>query len=260
MPSVARLRKVGRALVALLVSWVLVCPDVPAQTPAAKQPGPADPRAMVKPDPKRAKRLAELGSKEEAAGQYAEALAAYGEAARYAPFDATIVNLSVSLRSRLVRGYMDDAEQRAIAGDLDGATQQLATALHLDPNNRILQERLQQMQMMKGDPKDQPPREPAVGVALLKPEHTRQNFRINADLRSVYERVATAYGLKVAFDPDLPSRNVKLRLDDVDFETAMKVLTAQTGTFWHALNAKLIFVAADTTEKRRTYEPQIEQT
>jgi len=250
-----------RALTAVLLAWGMVCPEVPAQTPVPKQSGPVDPRGMVKPDPKRAQRLAELGSKEEAAGQYTEALAAYEEAARYAPFDVTIVNLSVSLRSRLVRGYMDDAEQRAIAGDLDGATQQLATALHLDPTNTIVQERLQQMELMKGDSKSQPPaQEPPIGMPELKPDRTRQNFRITADLRTVYEQVAAAYGLKASFDPDLATRTVKLRLEDVDFETAMKVLTAQTGTFWHALNSKLIFVAADTAEKRRAYEPQIEQT
>jgi len=252
--------KKARTAAALLLAWVMVCPEVPAQTQTPKQNGPVDPRAMVKPDPKRAKRLADWGMKKEAAGQYAEALAAYEEAARYAPFDVTIVNLSVSLRSRLVRGYMDDAEQRAIAGDLDGATQQLATALHLDPTNSIVQERLQQMELMRGDSNSQPPQEPPIGMPRLKPERTRQNFRITADLRTVYEQVAAAYGLKAAFDPDLPTRTVKLRLEDVDFETAMKVLTAQTGTFWHALNAKLIFVAADTAEKRRAYEPQIEQT
>jgi len=246
--------------VALLLSWVLMCPELPGQTQAPKQSGPVDPRAMVKPDPKRAKRLVDLGAKEEAAGQFTEALAAYDEAARYAPFDVTIVNLGASLRSRLVRGYMEDAEQRAIAGDLDGATQQLATALHLDPGNSILQERLQQMQVMRGDSKGALPQEPPVGMPQLRPEHARQNFRITADLKAVYEQVAAAYGLKVAFDPELPSRNVRLRLDDVDFDTAMKALTAQTGTFWHALNAKLMFVAADTTEKRRLYEPQIEQT
>src|SRR5215475_10207137 len=101
--------RLGRAAVALLLAGMLVCPEMPGQTQAPKPSGPVDPRGMVKPDPKRAKRLAELGGKEEAAGQYTEALSAYEEAARYAPFDVTIVNLAASLRSRLVRGYMDEA-------------------------------------------------------------------------------------------------------------------------------------------------------
>jgi Flp pilus assembly secretin CpaC len=72
--------------------------------------------------------------------------------------------------------------------------------------------------------------------------------------------VATAYGITATFDPDLISRSVKLSVDEVDFETAMKVLTAETGTFWTALNPKLMFVAADTSEKRKAFEPEIEQT
>ncbi len=79
-------------------------------------------------------------------------------------------------------------------------------------------------------------------------------------MRSAYEQVAAAYGIKASFDPDLPARNVKLRLEAVDFDSVMKVLNAESGTFWRALNPKLIFVAADTAEKRKEFEPEIEQT
>src|SRR5260370_4949531 len=55
-------------------------------------------------------------------------------------------------------------------------------------------------------------------------------------------------------------RNVHLRLDDVDFKTAVSVLAAQTGTFWRPLNPVMMFVAADTPEKRRQYGLEAEQT
>ena len=48
-------------------------------------------RNLVKPDPKRAKKLAEQAAKEEAAGNLLAAMDDYEEAARYAPFDVTIV-------------------------------------------------------------------------------------------------------------------------------------------------------------------------
>src|SRR6516164_3293270 len=80
------------------------------------------------------------------------------------------------------------------------------------------------------------------------------------ELRGAYEEVAGAYGVKASFDPDLPSRIVKLRLDNVDFQTAMTVLTAESRTFWRPLNSKLIFVAADTAEKRKQYDQEVEQT
>ncbi|MDR9831231.1 hypothetical protein RCJ22_37200, partial [Vibrio sp. FNV 38] len=43
-----------------------------------------------------------------------------------------------------------------------------------------------------------------------------------------------------------------------DFDTAMKVLGFESGTFYRALNPTLMFVAADTTEKRRAFDPVIE--
>src|SRR5262249_16024470 len=46
----------------------------------------------------------------------------------------------------------------------------------------------------------------------------------------------------------------------VDFENALKVLAAETGTFWCPVNSALMFVAADTPEKRRQYDLQAEQT
>jgi Flp pilus assembly secretin CpaC len=248
-----------RPLLALFLAWLLACPSLPAQgrqTAATSD----DPRAMVKPDPKRAKKLVELGTKEEDAGSYEAALSAYDEAVRYSPFDVTIVGKAAALRSKLIRAYVDNAEKLAVEGNLQGATQQLAAALHIDPNNDTLQERLKQMESMRNEARNTALEEPAEGLPQIAPSKEKKNFHFQTDLRSAYEQVVSAYGLKASFDPDLPARNVKLRLEDVDCDTAMKVLALETGTFWKPLNSKLIFVAADTAEKRKAFETVVEQT
>lgn len=245
---------------ALLVAWLLACPATRAQGKPENSTGPVDPRAMIQPDPKRAKKLVEFAEKEEAAGAYEMALQAYEEAARYAPFDVTIVSKGAALRSKLIRAYSDNAERFALEGNLGGATEQLAAALHLDPSNRTVLERLQEMEAMQTQSKDLPVEERPQGLPKLVPDKVIRSFHVQTDLRSAYEQVAAAYGIKASFDPELPTRNVRLRVDDVDFDTVMKVLTAETGTFWRALDAKLIFVAADTPEKRKAFEPEIEQT
>jgi Flp pilus assembly secretin CpaC len=252
-------RGVYRPLLAILLSWLLACAALPAQN-AAQASTSDDPHAMVKPDPKRAKRLVDLGTKEEATGAYEAALAAYDEAVRYSPFDVTILGKATALRSKLIQAYSDNAEKLAVEGNLQGATQQLAAALHIDPSNDILQERLKQMQAMRNDPKNAPPEEAPEGLPQLVPSKEKKNFHFQMDSKGAFEQVAAAYGLKVSFDADLPARNIKVRLDDVDFDTAMKVLSLETGTFWKPLNAKLIFVAADTAEKRKAFDTVIEQT
>jgi len=252
-------RDLCRTLLALVLSWLLACPSLRAQghqTAATSD----DPRAMVRPDPKRAKKLVELGTKEEDAGSYEAALSAYDEAVRYSPFDLTIVGKAAALRSKLIHAYVDNAEKLAVEGNLQGATQQLAAALHIDPNNDTLQERLKQMESMRNETRNTALEEPAEGLPQIFPSKETKNFHFQTDLHSAYEQVVSTYGLKVSFDPDLPARNVKLRLDDVNFDTAMKVLALETGTFWKPLNSKLIFVAADTTEKHKAFETVIEQT
>src|SRR5271157_4026109 len=134
-------RSLYRPLLALLLSWLLACPPLPAQGRQTVS-GSDDPHALVKPDPKRAKKLVELGTSEEEAGAYGEALAAYDEAARYAPFDVTIVSKAASLRSKLVRAYVDNAERLALDGNFHGATLELGAALSIDPSNTIAEERL----------------------------------------------------------------------------------------------------------------------
>jgi tetratricopeptide (TPR) repeat protein/uncharacterized protein YjdB len=252
-------RRFHQPLLALLLCWALACPQLSAQEKQTVS-GADDPHALVKPDPKRAKRLVELGAAEEKAGSYEAALAAYDEAVRYAPFDVTIVGKAAALRSKLIDGYAANAERLAVEGNLQGATQQLAAALHIDPSNDILLERLKQLESMREEVKGAPLEEPPEGVPQLKPDKDKKSFRLQTDLQSAYQQVAAAYGLKAIFDADLPARNVKLRLQDVDFDTAMKVLTAETGTFWKAVNSRQIFVAADTQEKRKAFETVIEQT
>jgi hypothetical protein len=244
------------AVLLLLLPALFLCPHTRAQSKKMQE----DPRALVKPDPKKAKRFVEQAAKEEAAGAYDAALEDYEEAARYAPFDVTIVSKGVALRSKLVRAYVDSCEQLALDGNLEGAVLQLAAALRIDPRNTIVRERLHQLEVMRGDRKEEPIEEPPLGLPKLDPLKTTKSFNLRTDVKDAYEQIAAAFGIKASFDPDLPARNVRVRLEDVDFATAMKVLAAETNSFWRPLNPKLIFVAADTSEKRKEFDMQIEQT
>ena len=246
-------------LLSLLVSCSLTC-TLCAQSRPQNVPSTLDSRTIVKPDPKRAKKLLELGEKEEAEGSLLDALRAYEEAARYAPFDVNIVSKGVALRSKLVRNYVENAERLALQSELDGATEQLAAALQIDSGNTIILERLHQMESMRDENKNRLPEEPAQGLTKVFPDRVTRSFHLQMELRGAYEEVAAAYGIKASFDPDLPSRIVKLQLDNVDFQTAMTVLTAESGTFWRPLSSKLVFVAADTAEKRRQFDQEVEQT
>jgi len=225
----------------------------PRQTPDVSQISMAP-----RPNPKYAKKSADLGDKALAEGRFDEALAHYEEAARYAPQDQTLLERAAQLRSRLVRDHVAAAERDALAGHANVAVEELAKALLIDPSNTIVAERMKQLQAMddgpgpKSDLKIQ-------GLPELKPRPGKQNLNLRGDAKAVYQQLCDLFGIKATFDADLPARNVQLRVDNVDFATALKVLGAESGTFYRALTPTLMFVAQDTAEKRRQYAPVAEQ-
>src|SRR5712691_2670608 len=259
MPSLLRLSylmlmRTFRPSTAALLS-LLLCGQGPSQAP------PSTPLqgTAVHPDPKRAQKASERGDKAEAAGQFDEALADFEEAAHYAPQDASIVERGAALRSKLVRTYAEAAERDALAGRLTEATEELGAALKVDPGNTIVAERLGQLKAME----DEPVAKQAKGISglpRLQPQGGKRNLDLRGDTRAVYEQLASLFGIKASFDPDITVRSVRLQVEDVDFYTGATILGVQSGTFWRPLNPTLMFVAPDTTEKRRQYALEAEQT
>lgn len=252
----------------LLVAILLVCAPVYAQEPSAEQTQGPSPQSSAndaqlqmapRPDPKYAKRLSELGDKELADGRFDEALNFYQQAARYAPQDTALIERIAALRSKLVRAHVEAAERDALAGHADVATEELAKALYIDPRNTVVAQRLSQMKAMNDGP-DAMPSQKIEGLPELQPLNKKQNLDLRGDTRTVYEQAGAAFGIKLSFDPDLPARNVHVHLDDVDFDTALKVISAQTGTFTRPLTSTQLFVAQDTPEKHRQYGVLAEQT
>jgi len=251
-----------RQAASILLAILLSCGQSSAQTqavPPQTAPNEAQLQMAPHPNPKFAKKLSELGDKELADGRFDEALNYYQQAARYAPQDTALIERVASMRSKLVRDHVDAAERDALAGHADVATEELARALLIDPGNTIVAERMKQMKSMDDAPA---PRSGSKieGLQELKPSGGKQNLDLRGGTRTVYEQMGLLFGIKVTFDPDLADRTVRLRVDNVDFDTALKVLGAQTGTFSRPLTSTLLFVAQDIAEKRRQYGPQAEQT
>jgi hypothetical protein len=249
-----------REAAALMFSLLLLCAPMQGQGSLGKQKN-SHLDDTVRPDPKRAQKAVELGDKAQADGRLAEALVYYEQAARYAPRDIAIVGRAVTLRSKIVRDYVEAAERDALAGYMDKATIELGAALRLDPGNEIVGERLREMQAMEDKPAAPEPADKGIsGLPELQPQSGKHSFNVRGDTKTVYEQVCAVFGVKAAFDPDLAVKNVRLRVEDVDFYTAISLVGEQTATFWRPINATLLFVAAETPEKHRQYGLQEEQT
>ncbi|HEY2352334.1 MAG TPA: FG-GAP-like repeat-containing protein [Candidatus Acidoferrum sp.] len=254
-PASIMISSLNRQFVAAILAAVFFAPFCWAQEEAVPSKNEAGFPLHI--DLKRAQRAAERGDQAEAAGRTDQALLHYREAVYYAPKEPRYVAREAELRSKLVRTHVDAAEKAALEGDMREATDELHMALHIDPGNTVVAERLTQMNSMENElPKMQLA---SVVLPKLNPKSGKQDLDLRGETRAVYEQLGAKFGIRTSFDPDLMGHMVRLHVQDVDFYTALTVLGVQTGTFWRALDPTLLFVAADTPEKRKLYAPEAEQ-
>jgi type II secretory pathway component GspD/PulD (secretin) len=249
--------QIRRLTASLFLCSVVICAPLFAQTQAATAT--KSPKAILV-DPERAQVAMERGDEAAANGHLEEALADYDEAARFAPQEMAAITRGAVLRAKLVGEHTSKAENLAVAGNISQAIAELRLALRIDASNAVVAERMAEMEAMKDDEPAAAQAQTIEGMPQLKTQNGKHSLDLRGDTKSAYDQVAQIFGIKTVFDPDLQTRNVKLRVDDVDFATAMTLLSEQTGTFWRPLSANQIFVTPDTPEKRRQYAVEAEQT
>jgi type II secretory pathway component GspD/PulD (secretin) len=247
-----------RKLMALLAALALIAgpcaPQSASNSPAAAQEKTPD---AAKPNPARARKELEAGKRAEKSGDWQTAYEDYADALADAPGNKDAELLRDAARFRLVQQHMEGAERELLTGNNPGAQTELRAAIALDPTYKTARERLAQVVAM--DPPQQKTtaheRELAPPVKLHAESGTH-TFDVRGDTQSVYAAVAQQFGIIAQFDSDLPpGRGIRFKVPDVNFETAMNVLAAETHTFWAPYDETRIIVADDQPAKRKQFEP-----
>src|SRR5229473_6530301 len=260
-----RLLKGGvRPLISLTLAVLLVTASAspqslgsasaPIASPQAKSPETSPPR----PDKNRAQNAYLSGRRAEDAGDWKAAYGAYSEATIYGPANKEYPLLREHARFQFIQELADLAERQMLAGDTADARELLLHALEIDPNYVIARERLAEL----------PPDSPAVtplkgprlaGLPRLNPKPGTRDFDYRGTTRSAYEEVGRQFGVTIAFDGDLPDRSIRFRAPQVDFETALMILSRQTRTFTRVVDDHTLFVTDDSVQKVREYALEIEK-
>jgi FG-GAP-like repeat/Bacterial type II and III secretion system protein len=236
------------ALACLLAAYPLSGQTAaPAQSTATQQPETT----------RTAAQLLDQGLAAEQAGDWERALLDYTEGAALYPADRAIrVRLEVA-RFQVVQQRTERAERELLADRKDLAIASLRSALQLDPGYSVARDRLEQLEQQETFAGDLPPLPTASGPPQVAAEPGLRNFDYSGPTRGAYEEVARQFGLVATFDSDLTDRDIRFRVDAVDFRTAMDALEQLTGTFWISIDGRTFFVAADSIEKRNQYAPEI---
>jgi general secretion pathway protein D len=91
--------------------------------------------------------------------------------------------------------------------------------------------------------------------AQLQAEPGRRDYDLQGDSQALWEQMATALHLKVLFDTDYkPTRAFHFELSNADYRDALHALQSATNSFLVPISPRLIFVANDSTQKRKDFE------
>jgi type II secretory pathway component GspD/PulD (secretin) len=263
-----RFLRAKSCVASLTIAAFLSSAPVSAQSQSPASPGSAASAAAYsdnhqqpaapKPDKGRARNAFQQGRRAEQAGDWKAEFAAYTEAVTYDPSNRQYAMLKEHARFQVVQSLVDAAERQEIAGNTPGARELLTEALQIDPNYIVARERLQELtpagqevEVAKG------PRLGGIPRLFLKPG--TQTFDFRGTTRGAYEEIGKQFGVKMIFDGDLPDRAVRFTVPNLDFETAVRILSQQTRTFTRVVDEHTLFVTEDSPQKIRDYAVEVEK-
>lgn len=94
----------------------------------------------------------------------------------------------------------------------------------------------------------------------LKPAAGLHAFHVGGSSRDVITQLCTAYAVSAAIDSSVRDRPVRLDLENADWETAARIVSRLTGSFWTPFSEHGALFVDDTRENRKRYEPIVERT
>ncbi len=241
-------------------------PAIPAQSTTSEPASATDQTQDAQPviparssDRRRAAKLYLASSKLFVEEKFEEAMHGYEQAAALDPGIADYRLAASVARSHAVTALIQAAAKARLRGDAAQARALLAHALELEPKNIQVTQHLYEL----GDDallgQSRPVYEQGAGVAgdaaVLEPTAGVHSFHLRADQRQIIQQVFKAYGIEVSVDNTILAKQARLDVDDVDFETAARVVGLVTESFYIPLDAHHVLAARDTKENRQQFTP-----
>ena len=236
------------------------------------------------------------GQQAEARQDYDAAFEAYRQAHLKKPSDLRYRTSYESMRFQAANTHVDRGRVLRQSGDVDGAINEFARALQIDPGNQAAAQELEVLEKRSpqaggggaagsgvgnamGNASAGAPLAPGMGeetpyqremqkeIGTLDGPVTLQpvsddpiTLHMVADTKVVYEAICKASGLNVIFDPEYKAQSVPVDLNSVSLADALRIVGVLSGTFWKPVTSNTIFVAANTRTKRTELDDLAVQT
>jgi len=222
----------------------------------------------------KAKSLYNKGKDAEARQNYELAYDCYKQAYDLKPGDLTYRSSFERLRFLAGASHVHRGQLLREAGQLDAALAEFQKAVDIDPSSAIAQQEIRHTQQMIDAAKSAGPKaaapppsgvqkrlaEAAGPVELAAISNVPINLKITEDSKVIYETVGKLAGINALFDPDYTSRRIKIELNNVSLEEALRIIALESKTFWRPVTPNTIFIASDNPAKRKDLEQSVIKT
>src|SRR5271170_338397 len=221
----------------------------------------------------KAKGLYEKGQDAEARENYEAAYGFFKQAYDLKPKDLRYKSSFERLRFKAAATIVHRGQKLREDGKLQEAVVEFQKAAQMDPSLFIAQQELKRTLQMINDANNPPPqaagppnslerkiREAGGPVELAPISNVPITVKLTEDSKVIYQTVGQLAGINVLFDPDYTSRRIKVELNGVTLEDALRITALESKTFWRPVTSNTIFVAQDNPAKRKELEQSVLKT
>jgi hypothetical protein len=245
--------------VALLLSGSLYAQEKPAQT-SASAPLCSDyeegfPSCDIsKADKKRAKKLYEQAHKLSGKKQFELALDRVKAARAISPFDIFYESVQKKIEVQVVAEAMRTGNKALLGGDAKTALTSFRRATEIDPTNEFAEQRLRDAMPLREEIGAVQYRA-ALGETRLQPLAGVRSFEFKGTSTQAFEQFAKLFGITLIIDQGLIPRNVRVKLDNVSWETGSQILERVSKFLIIPIDEHQALLANDTLEARSALIP-----
>lgn len=197
---------------------------------------------------------------------------AYKRAYELRPNDPRYLAAYTRLRFHAGSEHLHKGEVLLDAGKLQLALAEFLRAAEIDTANIFAQQEARRTQekinklVLKNE--EEPPELPlaemaeqAEGPVELQPlSKSPITLRMTENTKIIYKTIGSLAGINVIFDPEYTSRKISIEMDSVRLSDALEIVALASKTFWRPVTPNTIYVAAETTGKRREVEQSVMKT
>jgi len=223
---------------------------------AGEKPPKDAPKGPSKHDLKLAQKQYQHALELQKEGRTEEAFQEAGRAVELVPGDPQFLTARELLRGELAASYIQRGNLLAEIGDQRRAAAQFQAALNIDPQNGYAQERLRNTAPPPEDAEREQVLQLLASVEQIEvvPKPGLRSFHLRGETRDVYQAIAKAFEVTILFDEPLNSHRVRFDVDNIDFQSAMRLAGKMTKTFWAPIAANQAIVANDTQDMHRQFD------